>query len=206
MANAGWLADDPGGFLRHELHIECRSTLPAEIGACAAAESHRDASGDVIGGVLELGSDAGVVFTHFHHGCDNTSRQRREQSSEYSMKCKAETKNGSPCRMEAQSNGWCYSHDPDLAAERAESRRLGGINRRRRRIAAVPKDVRLATLADVTAALETALTDALVLENSAGRSRVIASICQAALKAIEMRTLTDLEQRITELERTRVAA
>jgi len=42
------------------------------------------------------------------------------------MRCHAKTKTGQPCRAPAGASGYCVSHNPDIAEERAKWRRRGG--------------------------------------------------------------------------------
>src|SRR5437867_10926944 len=43
-------------------------------------------------------------------------------------RCNATRRDGEPCRATAQPTGYCYLHDPSLAAARAQASRLGGTN------------------------------------------------------------------------------
>ena len=115
------------------------------------------------------------------------------------MKCKAKTKAGKVCKMQATRDGFCYSHSPGLAAERAESRRRGGQNRRRPRTTP-PGEVRLRSLDDVLSALEHALGDAYALDSGASRCRVVVYTCSTALKTIETKALEEIDARLSVLE------
>jgi hypothetical protein len=89
-------------------------------------------------------------------------------------------------------------HDPDKAEERAEARRLGGLNRRRRKRSEKPvSHLSLRTPDAVLRLLETAALDTLCLENSIARSRALAYLSGQALQAIEA---SDLEARLSQLE------
>jgi len=120
------------------------------------------------------------------------------------MRCQAQTKAGKPCRMQATQDGYCYTHSPELAAERAASRRRGGRHRRRPR--ATPPKARLRSLDDVLAALETALGDAYALDAGTTRCRVVVYTCSTALKTLETKTLDELAARVARLEQQREAA
>ena len=43
--------------------------------------------------------------------------------------CQATRHDGQPCGATPQGNGWCFTHDPDRAADRANAYRRGGENR-----------------------------------------------------------------------------
>lgn len=43
--------------------------------------------------------------------------------------CRAKNKKGGPCRAPASAGGYCFSHDPERAAERDAARSRGGIKR-----------------------------------------------------------------------------
>lgn len=125
------------------------------------------------------------------------------------MNCKATTKSGRMCSAQAVAGGdYCFMHDPARAHERVAARRRGGHNRR------TPKAVegdgslsRLRCVADVQEALERALTDTWVQENSGARTQAVVRLCMAALKAIEVGELEErvkaLEERLREEDSTR---
>ena len=58
--------------------------------------------------------------------------------------CRAARKDGLPCSAPAVRNGFCFSHDPDLAEARAAARRLGGEARatHRRLMRLAPPELR----------------------------------------------------------------
>lgn len=43
-------------------------------------------------------------------------------------RCPAVTAAGGPCRGRPLDSGWCFAHDPNLDARRADARRRGGRN------------------------------------------------------------------------------
>jgi hypothetical protein len=102
--------------------------------------------------------------------------------------CKSSNSGGEPCRAPPLHDGdFCLAHSPDHADEVAEARRLGGLRRRRERVASGIYDLDgLDTLAGVRRLLEIAVVDTLGLENSVARSRALAYLALTALKAIEL--------------------
>jgi hypothetical protein len=85
---------------------------------------------------------------------------------------------------------YCYTHSPLHAAARAEARKLGG-RRRRRGSGEGATDVSLQTVAEVLALLERAARDALMLDLSAERCRVLVSVAGQAIAAIEKGSFED---------------
>lgn len=82
-------------------------------------------------------------------------------------------------------------HSPDHDVEAAEARRLGGLRRRRERTVSVAYDLAgLGSVADIRRVLEIATIDALGLENSIARTRVLVAVALAAARLLEV---TELE-------------
>ncbi|MBA3688434.1 MAG: hypothetical protein H0W81_06370 [Chloroflexi bacterium] len=93
---------------------------------------------------------------------------------------------------------FCFWHDPDKADDLAEARRLGGIRRKRERTVAAAYDFSgLSTVEAIRRILEIATLDALGLENSIVRARVLISAAMAAAKLLET---GELEEGIATLE------
>lgn len=113
--------------------------------------------------------------------------------------CTATTADGKRCRAPAlQGRPFCFAHDPDRAAERADARQRGGYNRR------TPKALgpdgyptRLRCVGDVQGLLEAALADTVQQENSGSRTQALVRLALGALKVLE---LGDLEERLAVLE------
>ena len=113
--------------------------------------------------------------------------------------CTATTASGKHCQAPAQQGRpFCFAHDPERAAERADARRRGGYNRR------TPKagdpdgyPTRLRSVGDVQAVLEAALRDTVQQENSGQRTQALVRLAHGALKALEV---GDLEERLAALE------
>lgn len=92
---------------------------------------------------------------------------------------------------------FCLWHDPAKADELIDARRLGGIRRRRERSVATAFDFNgLASVASIRRLLEIAATDALSLEASIARSRVLVAISAAAGKLLETGELAEQLGRI----------
>jgi hypothetical protein len=112
--------------------------------------------------------------------------------------CKATTKDGQPCGGWAGASGYCFMHDPARGADRAIARRRGGLNRRAAHggnPVNVPDQVR--SLQDVLAVLDFALGEALVLENSIARGRLLVAMAGTFIEAIK---IGEMEARISALE------
>jgi hypothetical protein len=101
--------------------------------------------------------------------------------------CTATTSDGRPCQAAPLVDGtFCYLHDPAKASEAAEARRLGGLRRRREKtITTVYALEGLDTVAGIRRVLEIAVADAMGLENSVGRARVLISAATAAAKLVD---------------------
>jgi hypothetical protein len=112
--------------------------------------------------------------------------------------CGATTKNGNPCQAWAADSGYCFHHDPHQAAARSAARKLGGYRRRTHPgsgPADAPPSVR--KMADVLSVLDLVLSDALKLENSISRGRLLVAVVETYTKAI---TAGEWDSRITALE------
>ena len=115
------------------------------------------------------------------------------------MKCKAKTTNGQACRSQAIKGGmFCFIHDPAQGAKRAQARKRGG---QRRRVphagdaSKIPASVR--TITDLLKVLDYALAEAMPLENSIQRGRLIVAIAGAFIEAIKT---GEFEARLAALE------
>ena len=89
-------------------------------------------------------------------------------------------------------------HSPDHTAEAAEARRLGGLRRRRERTVSVAYDFAgLGSAESIGRVIEIATLDALGLENSIARCRVLIAAALAASRLLEV---GELEARLAALE------
>ena len=85
---------------------------------------------------------------------------------------------------------FCFWHSPDSAAEAAEASRLGGLRRRREKTVAGAYDIAgLDSVAGIRRVLEIAMLDALGLENSIARARVLITAAGTATKLLEAAAL-----------------
>jgi hypothetical protein len=93
---------------------------------------------------------------------------------------------------------YCFWHDPATAEEAAEARRLGGLNRRKRKtVGAIYGFHGLRTVEDNQILLETAAVETYLLENSIARNRALAQIAAIGAKLLKV---GDHEERIAALE------
>lgn len=93
---------------------------------------------------------------------------------------------------------FCFWHSPDREVEAAEARRLGGLRRRREKTVSGAYDFGgLGSIEAIRRILEIATIDALGLDNSIARARVLISAALAAAKLIET---GELEARLEALE------
>jgi len=93
---------------------------------------------------------------------------------------------------------FCFHHNPETEEEATEARRLGGLRRRREKTLAGAYDIdALDSVGSIRRLLEIATFDALGLENSIARARVLISAVLAGAKLLET---GDLQARIELLE------
>jgi len=113
--------------------------------------------------------------------------------------CAAATADGKRCPTAPLRDGeYCFMHSPDHSAEAAEARRLGGLRRRRETTLAVAYDFAgLGSTESIGRIIEIATLDALGLENSIARCRVLIAAALAASRLLEV---GELEARLAALE------
>ena len=101
--------------------------------------------------------------------------------------CSATASDGRPCRAAPLVDGaFCFFHDRATVAEAAEARRLGGRRRRREKTIKTIYDLQgLDTFKGILRVLDIAVADALGLDNSIGRARVLITAASAAAKLVE---------------------
>jgi hypothetical protein len=102
--------------------------------------------------------------------------------------CTFRKQDGERCRSTPmRDSDFCFWHDPEHAEEAEQARRLGGQRRRREKITEGAYDLEgLDTVEGIRRLLQVALLDAVGLENSVARSRVIISGALAAAKLLEV--------------------
>ena len=112
--------------------------------------------------------------------------------------CAATNKRGQPCASPViRGSRYCYTHSPSKARERAAARRKGGHNRRASAKSQQSQPEPIGDVRGVLAWVNAALADVWLLENTARRAQTISTLCNTALKALEV---GELEQRIAALE------
>jgi len=114
-------------------------------------------------------------------------------------RCAYAKADGQPCRMAPlHDRPYCFSHDPERAAEATEARRLGGLRRRKEGTIAVAYDLPgLDTVAGIRRLLEIVVTDGVGLENGVARLRVLIATAGAATNLLKV---GELEDRLAALE------
>jgi hypothetical protein len=114
-------------------------------------------------------------------------------------RCADTLANGRPCQAPpGRDSTFCFWHDPGKTEDLAEAQRLGGIRRKRERtIAAAYEVVGLGTVEAIRRILEIATLDALGLDNSIARGRLLIGAASAAMKLLEV---GELEARLAVLE------
>ncbi len=113
--------------------------------------------------------------------------------------CSGINEGGTPCGATAmRGSPFCFFHSPDTTEEAAEARRLGGLRRRREATVAGAYEFEgLSQVSDLRRVLEIAAVDALSLENSVARSRVLIAVVQAGARLLEV---GELDERLDSLE------
>ena len=116
-----------------------------------------------------------------------------------SRTCTGLKQNGDRCSSAPMHDGvFCFWHSPEHAEEAAEARRLGGLRRRRERAVAGAFDVdALSSVGGIRRVIEIVTLDALGMENSVARGRLLIAAMQAATKLLE---IGDLEDRVERME------
>ena len=106
-------------------------------------------------------------------------------------------KNGKSCKAYALHNStYCFIHDPQNVKKRAEARKKGGFHRRVIK-RAEHEYYAISSIKDINTILEKAINEACSLESSQSQLRVLAYLCQTALKGLE---LGNLEERLNVIE------
>ena len=109
-------------------------------------------------------------------------------------RCKATTRNGSPCRGFAIEDGYCFSHSPALEAKRREARAKGGKNSAKiaRLRGLIPP-----RLVPVYDKLETALGE---VHEGKLDSKKATAMAQVARAMVSVLTAGEMEERLRGLE------
>ena len=102
--------------------------------------------------------------------------------------CEATNRYGEPCRQAPLTDSTtCFWHSPEHADEAAAARRMGGMRRRKEGAVAGAYDFDgIRSTQDLHRLLDIAAYDALAMEGSANRVRLIVSVVQAGGKLLEV--------------------
>jgi hypothetical protein len=113
--------------------------------------------------------------------------------------CKERNEEGKPCRAPPlHGSDFCVFHDPSFAETLQEARRAGGQRRRREGTLAAGYDVQgLDSMTALYRLLEIITFDALALENSVARGRLMLGVVTAGAKLLEV---GDQEERLASVE------
>jgi hypothetical protein len=113
--------------------------------------------------------------------------------------CAYAKEDGQPCRMAPlHDRPYCFSHDPERAAEAAEARRLGGLRRKKEGTIAIAFDLPgLDTVAGIRRVLEIVVADSVGQEHGIARGRVLISAATAATNLLKV---GELEDRLAHVE------
>jgi hypothetical protein len=113
--------------------------------------------------------------------------------------CASIKQNGERCRQAPlQGEDHCFWHHPDYSEEAEQARKLGGQRRRREKITEGAYELEsLDSIPALRRVLTIALLDALGLENSVARSRVLISGVVAGAKLLEV---GEMEERMAAVE------
>ena len=108
--------------------------------------------------------------------------------------CSFERRDGRPCgATPLRSKPFCFWHDPEHEEEAADARRLGGLRRRREKTVSGAYDFAgLDSVDAIRRILEIAVIDALGLDNSVARTRVLIAASLAASRLLEVDQLEPL--------------
>ena len=96
--------------------------------------------------------------------------------------CRGITKGGERCSAWPLHNSdFCFMHDPDHLEEAAEARRIGGQRRKRESTLLGAYEISgVGSVADLMRLLEVVMFDALSLENSVARGRLLLGVIRPA--------------------------
>ncbi len=116
-----------------------------------------------------------------------------------SRACKATTNAGQQCGAPPLREGqYCRLHDPEMAEEVQEARRLGGHRRKREATLAAVYDFEgLDSIQHIRRFLEVGAFDLLGLDPSINKSRAISGLAQVAARLLEA---GELEERLEAVE------
>ena len=107
--------------------------------------------------------------------------------------CAGTKTDGQPCNSPCvEDDDYCFFHSPTHAAEAAEARRLGGLNRKREvTLKEVYSVERVETVEEIRRIVEIATLGLLAAENSISRNRALLAAAATAAKLLEVGMLAD---------------
>ena len=113
--------------------------------------------------------------------------------------CKAAKQDGTRCGSPPLQDGdFCYMHDPEHREDATAARKLGGQRRRRESTLAGAYEIEpLDSVAGIRRVLEIVTYDALGMESSVARGRLLIAAMQTLTKLLEV---GDLAERVEQLE------
>jgi hypothetical protein len=112
--------------------------------------------------------------------------------------CRARTADGDPCRMRPTKSGYCFNHDPEMAATRALSRKRGGEGRHTPHAgdpSSIPANIQ--TIQDARKILDYTLQELLAMDNGIPRARALIALFEAFVRSFE---IGEIEARLSALE------
>ena len=121
--------------------------------------------------------------------------------------CGAGKQDGSPCGSPPLVGGdFCYMHDPAHAQEMQEARRVGGLRKRRETTVAVAYEIDgVESVPQLRRVLEIVILDALGMDNTIARGRLLVSAVLAASKLTEIGEIADQFARLHDVLAPRIA-
>ena len=113
--------------------------------------------------------------------------------------CKGNKQSGEPCRQAPlRGEDYCFWHHPNYAEEGEQARRLGGQRRRREKALEGAYELDgLDSVPSLRRVLEIVTIDALALENSVARGRLLIAVILAGAKLLEV---GEHEERLAAIE------
>ena len=121
--------------------------------------------------------------------------------------CSAGKQDGSPCGSPPLHDGaFCYMHDPRHAEDMQEARRVGGLRRRRETTVAVAYEIDgVESVPQLRRVLEIVILDALGMDNTIARGRLLVSAVTAASKLTEIGEIAEQIARLHDVLTPRIA-
>jgi hypothetical protein len=115
------------------------------------------------------------------------------QASAEPSRCTATAASGSPCQAPAvRGSRLCFWHNPLTRTKADGARHVGGMRRRREKLILREHDLGgLDTVSGIRRVAAIAVTDALGLENSIARSRVLIAGAVVLVKVLELEALVE---------------